>query len=98
MSPHHEIIIEGCPTVFEEVLTNEANNNCLFNAANQGLSNCPKSPGLWQQPALSWRQEVLTNLELDEAFGFANAKAQVEMVEMFQVFPAWIDGVGIITM
>jgi hypothetical protein len=37
---------------------------------------------------------VLTNLELNEAFGFANAKAQVEMVEMLQVFPAWIDGVG----
>jgi hypothetical protein len=75
-------------------LTSGANNNRLLNAAKQGLSNYPKSPGLWQQPALSWRQEVLTNFELDEAFGFANAKAQVEMVEMFQVFPAWIDGVG----
>jgi hypothetical protein len=94
MSPHHTIITEGCPMVFEEVLTNGASNNCLFNAANQGLFNYPKPPGLWQQPALSWRQEVLPNLEPDEAFGFANAKAQVEMVEMFQVFPAWIGGVG----
>lgn len=70
--------------VFQEVFTNGAHNNCLFNAVKQGLPNHRNSPGLWQQPASSWRQKVLTNLKLDEAFGFADAEARAQTVEIFQ--------------
>jgi hypothetical protein len=84
MPAHQTIFVVGCPTVFQEVFADGVHNNCLFNAMRQGLPNHLESPGLWQQPASLWRQEVLTNLKLDGAFGFADSKARAQTIEIFQ--------------